>query len=235
VVADIVKLSVGREAYYTRELASDHEQYFSGHGESPGRWYGAAATLGLEGEASGGGFRPCSMAATPPPASCWGAPMAATRCPASMWSCGRPRACRSSTAWVTRPPDGRSSRPITRGWPRRSGTWTSMWAPAVAMSGSTTGRPERATRWCTPTWSSPTGSRGRTAAGRRWTAGACIGIGSLRTPSTGPPTSASSSGHWAWSGHRRTPMATASWPGCPRRWSGASPSAPARSMPSWVV
>jgi hypothetical protein len=34
VVADIAKLSVGREAYYTRELATDHEQYLSGHGES---------------------------------------------------------------------------------------------------------------------------------------------------------------------------------------------------------
>jgi conjugative relaxase-like TrwC/TraI family protein len=53
VVADIAKLSVGREEYYTRELATDHEQYLSGHGESPGRWYGAAArTLGLQGEAS---------------------------------------------------------------------------------------------------------------------------------------------------------------------------------------
>jgi hypothetical protein len=53
VVADIAKLSVGREEYYTRELATDHEQYLSGHGESPGRWYGAGASaLGLEGEAS---------------------------------------------------------------------------------------------------------------------------------------------------------------------------------------
>jgi hypothetical protein len=34
VVADIAKLSVGREAYYTRELTTDHEQYLSGHGES---------------------------------------------------------------------------------------------------------------------------------------------------------------------------------------------------------
>jgi conjugative relaxase-like TrwC/TraI family protein len=58
VVADIAKLSVGREAYYTRELATDHEQYLSGHGESPGRWYGAGATsLGLEGEASVAGFQ----------------------------------------------------------------------------------------------------------------------------------------------------------------------------------
>jgi conjugative relaxase-like TrwC/TraI family protein len=58
VVADIAKLSVGREAYYTRELATDHEQYLSGHGESPGRWYGAgASSLGLQGEASPASFR----------------------------------------------------------------------------------------------------------------------------------------------------------------------------------
>jgi conjugative relaxase-like TrwC/TraI family protein len=58
VVADIAKLSVGREEYYTRELATDHEQYLSGHGESPGRWYGAgAASLGLQGEASLAGFQ----------------------------------------------------------------------------------------------------------------------------------------------------------------------------------
>jgi conjugative relaxase-like TrwC/TraI family protein len=53
VVADIAKLSIGREAYYTRELATDHQQYLSGHGESPGRWYGAGANaLRLQGEAS---------------------------------------------------------------------------------------------------------------------------------------------------------------------------------------
>jgi conjugative relaxase-like TrwC/TraI family protein len=58
VVADIAKLSVGREEYYTRELAADHEAYVSGHGESPGRWYGAGATaLGLQGEASVAGFQ----------------------------------------------------------------------------------------------------------------------------------------------------------------------------------
>jgi conjugative relaxase-like TrwC/TraI family protein len=58
VVADIAKLSVGREEYYTRELATDHQAYLSGHGESPGRWYGAAATtLGLQGEASVAGFQ----------------------------------------------------------------------------------------------------------------------------------------------------------------------------------
>ena len=57
-VADIAKLSVGREEYYTRELATDHEQYLSGHGESPGRWYGGGATsLGQQGEASVAGFQ----------------------------------------------------------------------------------------------------------------------------------------------------------------------------------
>ena len=64
-VADIAKLSVGREEYYTRELATDHEQYLSGHGESPGRWYGADATaLGLQAKHPWPGSRPCSRAAT---------------------------------------------------------------------------------------------------------------------------------------------------------------------------
>jgi conjugative relaxase-like TrwC/TraI family protein len=58
VVADVAKLAVGREEYYTRELATDHQEYLSGHGESPGRWYGAGATsLGLQGEASVAGFQ----------------------------------------------------------------------------------------------------------------------------------------------------------------------------------
>jgi conjugative relaxase-like TrwC/TraI family protein len=58
VVADIGKLAAGREDYYTREIANDHEAYLSGHGESPGRWYGAgAATLGQHGEASTEAFQ----------------------------------------------------------------------------------------------------------------------------------------------------------------------------------
>jgi conjugative relaxase-like TrwC/TraI family protein len=58
VVADVAKLAVGREDYYTREIAENREEYLSGHGESPGRWYGhGSASLGLEGEASVAGFR----------------------------------------------------------------------------------------------------------------------------------------------------------------------------------
>jgi conjugative relaxase-like TrwC/TraI family protein len=52
-VADIAKLSVGREDYYVREVAGNREEYLSGHGESPGRWLGRGArALGQEGVAS---------------------------------------------------------------------------------------------------------------------------------------------------------------------------------------
>jgi conjugative relaxase-like TrwC/TraI family protein len=58
VVADLAKLSLGREDYYLREIAENREEYLSGHGESPGRWYGAGATeLGQEGIASTEAFR----------------------------------------------------------------------------------------------------------------------------------------------------------------------------------
>jgi conjugative relaxase-like TrwC/TraI family protein len=58
VVLDVAKLTAGREDYYLERLANDREEYLSGHGESPGRWYGgAAASLGLDGEASKEGFR----------------------------------------------------------------------------------------------------------------------------------------------------------------------------------
>jgi conjugative relaxase-like TrwC/TraI family protein len=53
VVADIAKLSVGREDYYVREVAGNREEYLSGHGESPGRWLGRGAqALGQRGIAS---------------------------------------------------------------------------------------------------------------------------------------------------------------------------------------
>jgi TrwC relaxase len=52
-VADIAKLSVGREDYYVREVAGNREEYLSGHGESPGRWLGKGAqALGQQGTAT---------------------------------------------------------------------------------------------------------------------------------------------------------------------------------------
>jgi conjugative relaxase-like TrwC/TraI family protein len=57
-VVDVAKLAVGREDYYLREIADSHEEYLSGHGESPGRWYGAGSlALGQSGEASTEAFQ----------------------------------------------------------------------------------------------------------------------------------------------------------------------------------
>src|SRR4029453_3176451 len=80
---DIAKLSMGREEYYTRELATDHEQYLSGHGESPGRWYGAgASSLGLEGEASVAGFQAMFEGRDPTPGELLGRPHGRNAVPA---------------------------------------------------------------------------------------------------------------------------------------------------------
>jgi conjugative relaxase-like TrwC/TraI family protein len=50
VTADLHKLSAGRADYYVREVARDHEEYLSGHGESPGEYLGAgSAALGKSG------------------------------------------------------------------------------------------------------------------------------------------------------------------------------------------
>jgi TrwC relaxase len=46
-------LKVGQEDYWLDQIARDREEYFSGHGESPGRYVGsAAATSGLSGVAT---------------------------------------------------------------------------------------------------------------------------------------------------------------------------------------
>jgi hypothetical protein len=65
VVADIAKLSVGRGGYYTRELATDHEAYLSGHGESPGG--GTAPAPRAWGWTAKGCSAGCAPAATSPP------------------------------------------------------------------------------------------------------------------------------------------------------------------------
>ena len=51
-------LKVGQEDYWLDQIARDREEYFSGHGESPGRYVGtAAATSGLAGVANAGQVR----------------------------------------------------------------------------------------------------------------------------------------------------------------------------------
>jgi conjugative relaxase-like TrwC/TraI family protein len=51
VVADVAKLSAGRERYYLAEVAHTLEEYYAGKGESPGRWAGVTAErIGLQGD-----------------------------------------------------------------------------------------------------------------------------------------------------------------------------------------
>jgi conjugative relaxase-like TrwC/TraI family protein len=58
VTADLHKLSMGRQDYYLREIARDHEEYLSGQGESPGEWLGgSAAALGQQGICSAEEFQ----------------------------------------------------------------------------------------------------------------------------------------------------------------------------------
>jgi hypothetical protein len=174
VVADIAKLSVGREEYYTRELATHHQQYLSGHGESPGRWYGTgAASLGLQGEASVAGFRQMFEGRDPTTGELLGRPTRPQR--RARLRCGLAADQeRLGPVRPGRPRDrpGRCWRPTMPAWPRRSLTWMDTWAPVVATavsntcldrgcwrSASITARAAKGIRCCTPTWWSPTAHR----------------------------------------------------------------------------
>jgi hypothetical protein len=53
VALPVKALKAGQEAYWLDQIARNREEYFSGHGESPGRFVGStAAESGLEGVAS---------------------------------------------------------------------------------------------------------------------------------------------------------------------------------------
>jgi TrwC relaxase len=189
VVADVAKLSAGREDYYLRELATDHQQYLSGHGESPGRWYGAGtASLGLEGEASPAGFRQMFEGRHPDTGELLGRPHGRNAVPAFDVVLRPTKSVSILYGLATRRPAGRCWPPITPAWPQRPPTWTSTWGPAAATaatstwteegcwpSGSTTGPAGRVIRCCTPIWWWPTVSRARMGGGRPWTAGTCTG------------------------------------------------------------
>jgi TrwC relaxase len=209
VVADIAKLSVGREAYYIRELATDHEAYLSGHGESPGRWYDAGASrLGLQGEASVAGFQAMFESRDPTTGELLGRPHGRNAVPAFDVVL-RPTKSVSILYGLGDPHTGRAVLSAHHaglaeavayldehlGARRGHAGHEHVAGQGLLGSGSTTGHRARAIRCCTPIWSSPTASRGRTDAGQRWTAATCIGIGWPPTPSTGPPTNANLSGH----------------------------------------
>jgi hypothetical protein len=53
VAVSVKPLKVGQEDYWLDQLARDHEEYYSGHGEAPGRWVGTLAEqTGYTGEAT---------------------------------------------------------------------------------------------------------------------------------------------------------------------------------------
>ena len=55
VVLSIGKLAIGQERYYEKQVAQGLDDYFTGRGESPGRWLGrGAADLGLRGTVEDG-------------------------------------------------------------------------------------------------------------------------------------------------------------------------------------
>jgi hypothetical protein len=61
-------LKAGQEAYWLDQIAHNREEYFSGRGESPGRFVGSAvAAAGLDGIASPEQCGRCSRAWTQPP------------------------------------------------------------------------------------------------------------------------------------------------------------------------
>jgi conjugative relaxase-like TrwC/TraI family protein len=248
VVADIAKLTIGREEYYTRELATDHEQYLSGHGESPGRWYGAGATtLGLEGEASPAGFHQ----------------MFEGRHPDSGKFLGRPHGRNAVPAFdlVLRPTKSVS---ILYGLGDAATGRTVLEAHHAGLAEAVAYLDEHL------------GARRGHGGVQHVSGQGVLAVGfDHRTSREGDPLLHTHlvianrvqgpDGRWTaldgrdlyrhrlaadaiyratyqrelvrtlgWSGQRPTGMATASFGGCRRSWSGASPSAPARSTPSWT-
>jgi hypothetical protein len=183
-VVDVAKLSAGREDYYTREIAQNHEEYLSGHGESPGRWYGAgAACLGQCGEASTEAFRRIFEGRHPETGELLGRAHGRNAVPAFdvvlrptksvsiLYGLGDAATGRAvlaahhaGLAEATAYLDGHL------GARRGHGGAEHVGAGACWGSGSTTAPAARATRWCTPIWWSPTGCRDRTGGGWRWTA-----------------------------------------------------------------
>jgi hypothetical protein len=69
-VLSIGKLTVEQSRYYERQVAQGRDDYYSGRGESPGRWTGNAIdTLRLGRRVDDAGFMALMTVATPLPAS----------------------------------------------------------------------------------------------------------------------------------------------------------------------
>jgi hypothetical protein len=203
VVADVAKLSAGRQDYYTREIAEDHEEYLSGHGESPGRWYGAGpASLGQQGEATTEAFRRIFEGRHPDTGELLGRAHGRNAVPAFDVVL-RPTKSVSVLYGLGDAATGRAVLAAHHaglaeavaylddhiGARRGHGGAEHVAGGGCWRSGSITAPRARATRCCIPIWWSPTACRGWTAAGRRWTAATYTATAARPTPSTGRPTS----------------------------------------------
>ena len=66
----IGKLTVEQSRYYEAQVAQGRDDYYSGRGESPGRWTGAGAeSLRLGGRVDDDGFMASPAGSTPPAGS----------------------------------------------------------------------------------------------------------------------------------------------------------------------
>lgn len=100
--ADLHKLSAGRCDSYIHEVARDHEEYLSGHGESPGEYLGAGSkALGKSGVCSEQAFRRLFAWRHPTPASSSAARLGRMPCRRGTWCCGRSRTWPSCMPWAT--------------------------------------------------------------------------------------------------------------------------------------
>ena len=211
---------------YTVELATDHEAYSSGHGESPRTlvWRWRQLPSACQGEASVAGFQAMFEGRHPTTGELLGRPHGGNAVPAFdvvlrptkeddliLFGLGGPATGRAvlaarhaGLAEAVGYLDGHLG--ARRG---HGGLGQAIVRTGAPRSASTTGPPEKAIRCCTPTWSSPIGYGGRTDAGRPWTAGICIGIGwPPSTISTGTLPTRTRPDTRGRDGQRRTPTAT---------------------------
>ncbi|HYY80089.1 MAG TPA: relaxase domain-containing protein [Actinomycetes bacterium] len=175
----------------------------SGHGESPGRWYGrGAASLGQHGEASTEAFGRVFAGRHPETGQLLGRAhgrhavpafdvvLRPTKSVSLLYGLGDRRmggavlaAHHAGLAGAVAYLDGQLGARRGHGGAEHVGGHGVL-AVGFDHRSSREGDP-----CCTPTWWSPTASKGRTAGGRPWTAGTCTGTAARPTPPTGRPTS----------------------------------------------
>jgi hypothetical protein len=126
----------GAGDYYTREIAQNREEYLSGHGESPGRWYGQGATsLGQSGEASTEAFGRIFEGCHPETGELLGRAHGRNAVPAFDVVFRPTKSVSLLYGLGDAATGGRCWPPTTPGWPGRSPTLMGTLAPGVVTVG----------------------------------------------------------------------------------------------------